>query len=79
MCMQCGAHFGSTWMMREARSRQEKTKMSTKRERSPELKEFDDLASVMQASPTFVFQLHGLCSLPYIAVVWQVTARHHLL
>ena len=47
MCMQCGAHFGSTWMMREARSRQEKTKMSTKRERSPELKEFDDLASVM--------------------------------
>ena len=30
--------------------------MSRKRERSPELKEFDDLALVILASPTFVFQ-----------------------
>ena len=28
---------------------------------------------------TFVFQFHGLCGLPYVAVAWQVTARHHLL
>jgi len=35
--------------------------MSGKRERSPELEEFDNLASVMWASPTFVFQFHRLC------------------
>jgi len=28
---------------------------------------------------TFVFQLHRLCGLPYIAVVWQVAVQHHLL
>ena len=29
---------------------------------------------------TFVFQsVHGLCGLPYIAVVWQVAAWHRLL
>jgi len=53
--------------------------MSRKRERSPELEEFDDLAGQLCLSlagrPTF----HRLCDLPYVAVVWQVDARHHLL
>ena len=53
--------------------------MSRKRERSPELEEFDDLDSVMRVSPTFVFQFHVLCGLSYVAVVWQVATRHHLL
>ena len=58
---------------------QEKTKMSRKKERSPELEEFDDLAChnayhlLVHGRPTF----HG--GLPYVAVVWQVNARHHLL
>jgi len=34
--------------------------MSRKRERSPELEEFDDLASVILASPTFVIQFGNM-------------------
>jgi len=55
--------------------------MSRKKERSPELEEFDDLASnnayhlLVHGRPIF----HGLCGLPYVAVVWHVDARHHLL